>query len=134
MSSAARPAGQGAPYFVDQKKGEVNELRQLLRTVGMQRDLQKMRDALKKVVAYMTLGIDVSRLFGEVVLVRKKPGLPRGLPAPRVLSALYSPGLYVLKGFARHVAGQWPLSYVLFLRGTPSRPQAIGTTGEQERG
>ena len=34
----------------------------------MSRDLKKMRDALKKVIAYMTLGIDVSRLFGEVVL------------------------------------------------------------------
>jgi hypothetical protein len=34
----------------------------------MSRDLKKMRDALRKVIAYMTLGIDVSRLFGEVVL------------------------------------------------------------------
>jgi len=34
----------------------------------MERDQQKKRDAIKKVIAYMTLGIDVSPLFSEMVM------------------------------------------------------------------
>mmetsp|Transcript_39746 Transcript_39746/g.91916 ORF Transcript_39746/g.91916 Transcript_39746/m.91916 type:complete len:831 (+) Transcript_39746:250-2742(+) len=57
-----RPSG----YF--EKKGEVHELRQLLRGASADRDQQKKRDAIKKVIAYMTLGIDVSPLFSEMVM------------------------------------------------------------------
>ena len=53
-------------YF--DKKGEINELRTLLRSVSSDRDGSKKRDAVKKVIAYMTLGIDVSRLFTDVLL------------------------------------------------------------------
>ncbi|CAJ1418435.1 unnamed protein product [Effrenium voratum] len=53
-------------YF--EKKGEVHELRQLLRGASADRDQQKKRDAIKKVIAYMTLGIDVSPLFSEMVM------------------------------------------------------------------
>ena len=56
-------------YFVDHKKGEVNELRALLQNPDVQRDPQRKRDVLKRVVAYQTLGIDVSRLFPEMMLV-----------------------------------------------------------------
>jgi len=55
-------------YFVDHKKGEVNELRALLSNPDVQRDPQRKRDVLKRVVAYQTLGIDVSRLFPEMIL------------------------------------------------------------------
>eukprot|EP00658_Telonema_sp_P-2_P039712 TRINITY_DN2837_c0_g1_i7.p1 TRINITY_DN2837_c0_g1~~TRINITY_DN2837_c0_g1_i7.p1 ORF type:complete len:421 (+),score=146.89 TRINITY_DN2837_c0_g1_i7:87-1349(+) len=55
-------------YFVDHKKGEVNELRALLQNPDVQRDPQRKRDVLKRVVAYQTLGIDVSRLFPEMML------------------------------------------------------------------
>ncbi|CAM9160788.1 unnamed protein product [Scytosiphon promiscuus] len=58
----------GAAFFVDQKKGEINELKQLLRTVSVDRDPKKKREVIKKVIAYMTLGIDVSRLFTEMML------------------------------------------------------------------
>jgi vesicle coat complex subunit len=73
-----------------EKKGEVAELRtvslpnvcslhvqnlphplpspQLLRTVNGDKDTKRKRDVLKKVIAYMTLGIDVSRLFPDMVL------------------------------------------------------------------
>ena len=34
----------------------------------MQRDPTRKRDVLKRVIAYMTLGIDVSRLFPEMIL------------------------------------------------------------------
>ena len=50
------------------RKGEVNELRQLLRTFGTERDKQRKREIMKKVIAYMTLGIGVSRLFTEMML------------------------------------------------------------------
>ena len=66
-------AGVGVPglpvpqFFVDHKKGEVNELRLLLRAVSLERDATKKRDVIKKVIAYMTLGIDVSRLYPEMV-------------------------------------------------------------------
>jgi len=54
-------------FFVDHKKGEVNELRLLLRAVSLEKDKNKKRDVIKKVIAYMTLGIDVSRLYPEMV-------------------------------------------------------------------
>jgi len=67
QSSAPRPPGApGSSYF--EKKGEVHELRQLLRGAAVDRDQQKKRDAIKKVIAYMTLGIDVSPLFSEMVM------------------------------------------------------------------
>jgi len=62
------PAGRDDSYFTESRKGEVNELRQLLRTFGTERDKQRKRDIMKKVIAYMTLGIDVSRLFTEMML------------------------------------------------------------------
>lgn len=41
---------------------------QLLRTVNMDKDSKRKRDVIKKVIAYMTLGIDVSRLFADMTL------------------------------------------------------------------
>jgi vesicle coat complex subunit len=65
------PPGQGPrdeSYFTESRKGEVNELRALLRTFGTEKDRNRKRDIMKKVIAYMTLGIDVSRLFTEMML------------------------------------------------------------------
>ena len=63
----------GAPvpdsYFTESRKGEVNELRNLLRNFSTEKDMKKQREIIKKVIAYMTLGIDVSRLFTEMMLV-----------------------------------------------------------------
>jgi len=67
------PGPIGAPvpefYFTESKKGEVNELRTLLREFATEKNKQRKRDIIKKVIAYMTLGIDVSRLFTEMMLV-----------------------------------------------------------------
>lgn len=64
--------GGGGPvpdsYFTESRKGEVNELRNLLRGFSAERDPMRKRDIIKKVIAYMTLGIDVSRLFTEMML------------------------------------------------------------------
>ncbi|KAF0696151.1 Aste57867_13067 [Aphanomyces stellatus] len=63
------PPAKGNPnYFSDKKKGEVNELKNLLRDVTVERDPKKKREIIKKVIAYMTLGIDVSRIFSEMVM------------------------------------------------------------------
>jgi len=40
----------------------------MLRGAAADRDQQKKRDAIKKVIAYMTLGIDVSPLFSDMVM------------------------------------------------------------------
>ena len=72
-ANPASPTGgqQGPPesYFTESRKGEVNELRQLLRGFSLEKSMIKKRDIIKKVIAYMTLGIDVSRLFTEMMLV-----------------------------------------------------------------
>ena len=51
------PGGAPVPdsYFTESKKGEVNELRTLLRNFATERDPQRKRDIIKKVIAYMTL-------------------------------------------------------------------------------
>ncbi|GBG33090.1 AP-1 complex subunit beta-1 [Hondaea fermentalgiana] len=54
-------------YF-DTKRGEVTDLKALLRNQAVERDPRRKREVIKKVIAYMTLGIDVSSLFGEVVM------------------------------------------------------------------
>jgi AP-4 complex subunit beta-1 len=67
-------------YFSSEgRKGEVNELRMLLRNPEVQRDAVKYRFVVQRVISYMTLGIDMSRLFTEMImavathdLVRKK--------------------------------------------------------------
>jgi len=39
----------------------------LLRSIYIDKDPAKKKDVIKKVIAYMTLGIDVSRLYPEMV-------------------------------------------------------------------
>lgn len=47
----------------------VLSLCQLLKNLSMEKDPKRKRDIIKKVIAYMTLGIDVSRLFSDMVMV-----------------------------------------------------------------
>jgi len=56
-------------FFVDHKKGEVVELMNLLKNPNIDRDQAKKKDVIKRVIAYMTLGVDVSKLFYEMVKV-----------------------------------------------------------------
>ncbi len=56
-------------FFVDHKKGEVAELMTLLRNPNVERDINKKKDIVKRVIAYMTLGVDVSKLFHDMVKV-----------------------------------------------------------------
>ncbi len=64
------PSSLNTPkFFVDHKKGEVAELMNLLKNPNSDRDLAKKKDIIKRVIAYMTLGVDVSKLFHEMVKV-----------------------------------------------------------------
>jgi hypothetical protein len=56
-------------FFTEMKKGEVNELRAQLRTSASEKDPQKLRGVVQKVISYMTLGIDMSPLFTDMVMV-----------------------------------------------------------------
>lgn len=65
----APPGANQVPesYFTESRKGEINELRNLLRGFAAERDRDRKRAIMKKVIAYMTLGLDVSRLFTEMM-------------------------------------------------------------------
>ena len=52
-----------AKYFGTQKRGEIFELKEEL----LVSDIAKKRDAVKKVIAAMTVGKDVSSLFTDVL-------------------------------------------------------------------
>ena len=54
-------------FFVEHKKGEVTELMNLLKNPAIDKDPKKKKDIIKRVIAYMTLGVDVSKLFHEMV-------------------------------------------------------------------
>jgi hypothetical protein len=41
----------------------------LLKNINVERDVKRKREIIKKVIAYMTLGIDVSRLFTDMIMV-----------------------------------------------------------------
>ena len=66
QSPVASHSNSGGQYF--DRRGEVTELKQALRTGLAERNSEKMRDNVKKVIMYMTLGIDMSRLFSEMVM------------------------------------------------------------------
>ena len=54
--------------FSELRKGEVNELRRHLGNISVRRNKKQLKEVIKKVIAYMTLGINVSRLFSEMVM------------------------------------------------------------------
>jgi AP-4 complex subunit beta-1 len=55
------------PTPVENKKGEVAELRGLLRNPAM-KEPSKFKSVVEKVIAYMTLGVDVSPLFSDMIM------------------------------------------------------------------
>lgn len=63
IGSKGKSGGSDAKFFTTNRKGENHELREELRSP--QRD--RKRDAVKKVIANMTVGKDVSTLFPDVI-------------------------------------------------------------------
>ncbi len=41
----------------------------MLKNLNIEKDMRRKREIIKKVIAYMTLGIDVSRLFTDMIMV-----------------------------------------------------------------
>jgi len=70
-----------AGVVIEHKKGEVNELKTSLRNPALERDPEKKREVIKRVIAYMTLGIDVSKLFSEMIMVCRAPSALGGCQA-----------------------------------------------------
>ncbi|KAJ1479608.1 armadillo-type protein [Baffinella frigidus] len=60
-----------AKYFQTTKRGEIHELKEELHT----NDKQKQKEAVKKVIAAMTVGKDVSMLFPDVCSCMQTPNL-----------------------------------------------------------
>ena len=77
--------------FVDHKKGEVDELRKQLRDPAIDKDLKAKRNVMEKVVGYMTLGIDVSSLFTEMVMVGREGRAPPAEHSRRLHPARHPP-------------------------------------------
>lgn len=51
-----------------EKKGEILDLRNQLRDPAFDKDPQRRREQLKRVIAFMTLGVDTSPLFTEMIM------------------------------------------------------------------
>jgi AP-1 complex subunit beta-1 len=63
MRQAVKGMGQDARFFRDSKRGEVSELR----TELANSDVDIMKDAVKKVIAAITVGKDMNALFPDVI-------------------------------------------------------------------
>ncbi|KAH9578133.1 Beta-adaptin appendage [Trypanosoma melophagium] len=55
-------------YTSTEVRGEVNELRLQLRDPQVEKDPIRKRDVLRKVIGLMTMGVDTSSLFSEMIL------------------------------------------------------------------
>ena len=83
MAKRATATGNDAKFFTTNRKGENHELREELR--NPQRD--RKRDAVKKVIANMTVGKDVSQLFPDVINFASLPvAVARFAISARILS------------------------------------------------
>jgi hypothetical protein len=52
------------------RKGEINELKTALSDPKLDKDAKLKKEVLQKVIGYMTMGIDTSKLFDKMILVR----------------------------------------------------------------
>lgn len=64
MQGASRPT-----YFAEFKKGEIGEIKSQLRDALSQREEAVQLETIKRVIAMMTLGFDVSSLAPEMIMV-----------------------------------------------------------------
>jgi vesicle coat complex subunit len=70
MAHPQLPGSLPAPQLFTSKKIEINELRPQLRQVTNDSE-SKRRELIKRVIACMTLGVDVSRLFTEMGMLSR---------------------------------------------------------------
>jgi hypothetical protein len=53
----------------NEKKGEINQLISELDDKDLDKNQKKKREVLQKVISYVTMGIDTSKVFDKVILV-----------------------------------------------------------------
>ncbi|ANQ05914.1 Adapter-related protein complex 4 beta 1 subunit [Plasmodium coatneyi] len=53
----------------DMSTSEINKLKEVLKKLPQEKNEEKKREVLKKVIAYMTLGVDVSKLFPDIIMI-----------------------------------------------------------------
>ena len=68
MAAASPRSGAKGGYF-DNRRGEVAQLHKLLVKANQGRDIKARKDVVKKVIAFMTIGVDVTSLFSDMVMV-----------------------------------------------------------------
>lgn len=51
------------------KKSEILELKEQLSDPNVDKDQKKKRELLQKVIGYVTMGVDTSKLFDNMILV-----------------------------------------------------------------
>jgi AP-4 complex subunit beta-1 len=62
-------------FFINTKREELRELTKLLEGFHLEKDIKKQREIIKKVIACMTLGIDVSPLLVHMIKISQTPDL-----------------------------------------------------------
>lgn len=65
QSTSSNATGSYAP---SERRGEIADLKAQLRESNNDKDLSRKRELLKKVLAFMTLGVDTSAVFTEMIL------------------------------------------------------------------
>lgn len=70
-------AKKGGSYSAEFKKGDITEILRLLQVSNANRNTVLQKELVKRVCAYMSLGIDVSPLFSEMIMV-----IPLSSPSP----------------------------------------------------
>ena len=60
----------GTYFSESNKKGEVSELQKSLQSPEVQRDARQYKKVIQKVIACMTLGMDLSSVFMDMIKVR----------------------------------------------------------------
>lgn len=58
----------GTKITVENKRSDISDLKAALRSSEVQRDPRRYLQTVQKVIAFMTLGIDMSKLFSEMIM------------------------------------------------------------------
>lgn len=68
-------SGSTSYFSESNKKGEVSELKKSLQSAEVQRDASEYKKVIQKVISCMTLGMDLSSLFMDMIKVSLKDSL-----------------------------------------------------------
>ena len=68
-ASSGSGSGAAAGGYFDNRSGEVAQLHKLIVKANQSRDVKPRKDVVKKVIAFMTIGVDVTSLFSDMVMV-----------------------------------------------------------------